>query len=102
MSATWMTKYGPRRVRHDPPTLEEALFAAEGLTENLQDRINIAAALMQRPVEEVRADAERILRTRVRTVQGRESLGAIVVERRAPRRALPGMPRRSGALQGHK
>src|SRR6266850_1458852 len=26
MSTTWKTKYGPRRVRHDPPTLEEAIF----------------------------------------------------------------------------
>ena len=31
MSTTWNTKYGPRRVRHDPPTLEEAIFAARGI-----------------------------------------------------------------------
>ena len=28
MSADWNTKYGSRRVRHDPPTLDEAIFAA--------------------------------------------------------------------------
>jgi len=27
MSEDWNTKYGPRRVRRDPPTLEEAIFA---------------------------------------------------------------------------
>ena len=27
MSEDWQTKYGPRRVRRDPPTLEEAIFA---------------------------------------------------------------------------
>ncbi len=29
MSGDWNTKYGTRRVRHDPPTLEEAIFAAD-------------------------------------------------------------------------
>ena len=28
MSSVWKTKYGPRRVRHDPPTVEEAIVAA--------------------------------------------------------------------------
>ena len=35
MRTTWKTKYGPRRVRHDPPTLEEAIFAARGLTDDV-------------------------------------------------------------------
>src|SRR5215467_4656952 len=30
----WKTKFGPRRVRHDPPTLEEAIIAATGLTDD--------------------------------------------------------------------
>ena len=33
MSEDWNTKYGTRRVRRDPPTLEEAIFAAVGITE---------------------------------------------------------------------
>ena len=34
MSEDWQTKYGTRRVRRDPPTLEEAIFAAAGITED--------------------------------------------------------------------
>jgi hypothetical protein len=54
MSTTWNTKYGPRRVRHDPPTLEEAIFAARGLTDDVDEQIAIAAGLMEVPPEEVR------------------------------------------------
>src|ERR1043165_1969778 len=55
MTTTWNTKFGPRRVRHDPPTLEEAIFAARGLTDDVQQQIEIAAGLMEVPPEEVRA-----------------------------------------------
>jgi len=34
MSEDWITKYGPRRVRRDPPTLDEAIFAAIGITDD--------------------------------------------------------------------
>jgi hypothetical protein len=54
-SPTWNTKYGRRRVRHDPPTLEEAIFAARGLTDDLEEQVAIAAGLMELPVEDVRA-----------------------------------------------
>ena len=36
----------PVRVRYDPPTLEEAVFAAQGLSEDLAQQIEIAAGLM--------------------------------------------------------
>jgi hypothetical protein len=52
---TWNTKYGPRRVRHDPPTLEEAIFAARGLTDDVEEQVAIAAGLMELPEDEVRA-----------------------------------------------
>ena len=55
MSTTWNTKYGPRRVRHDPPTLEEAIFAARGLTDDVEQQIDIAAGLMEVSADEVRA-----------------------------------------------
>jgi hypothetical protein len=42
------------RVRYDPPTLDEAVFAAQGLSENLVEQAEIAAALMDVTVEEVR------------------------------------------------
>lgn len=44
----------PVRVRHDPPSLEEAVFAAEGLTENTAEQAEIAASLMNVTVEQVR------------------------------------------------
>ncbi len=91
MSARWVTKYGPRRVRFEPPTLEEALYAAEGLTTDTGEQISIAAELMQMPIDEARAEAERILKSRGGSrpkVAGRRSLstGAVVVERKASRR----------------
>lgn len=36
MTAAWNTKYGPRRVRHDPPDLSEAIAAAQGLTDDIE------------------------------------------------------------------
>src|ERR1044072_3871486 len=55
MSTSWNTKYGPRRVRHDPPTLDEAIFAARGLTDDVDQQVEIAAGLMEVPADEVRA-----------------------------------------------
>jgi len=89
MSATWMTKYGARRVRVELPTLEDALFAAEGLTPDTREQIPIAADLMHVPVDQVRSEAERIISARAsrpQTIRSRHSHGPVVVERRAPRR----------------
>jgi hypothetical protein len=93
MSVTWMTKYGSRRVRVELPTIEDALFAAEGLTPDTLQQIHIAAALMQVPEDQARAEAERIFKERgsrpqvVREfVRGRRSSAPVVVERRSPRR----------------
>ena len=46
MSDIWDTKDGRRRVRHDPPTVEEAVQAAQGLTDELSEQIEIVASLM--------------------------------------------------------
>jgi hypothetical protein len=86
-----MTKYGVRRVRVELPTLEDALYAAEGLTLDTRQQIHIAADLMRVPVDQARAEAERINKERARRPQiarGRRSLGPVVVERRTPRRGL--------------
>jgi hypothetical protein len=89
-----MTKYGPRRVRVEPPTLEDALFAAEGMTDDAREQLQIAAALMQLPVDQVRLDAQRLTRAgRPRTVQGRNSSVAVVVQRKPARRVLRAAPR---------
>ena len=50
----WNTKYGTRRVRDDAPTLEEAIAAAQGLTDELDEQAEIAAALMGLPCDQVR------------------------------------------------
>src|SRR6266436_6132789 len=55
MSEDWNTKYGPRRVRRDPPTLDEAIFAAIGITDDHQAQAEIAAALMGMPFDAVLA-----------------------------------------------
>ena len=51
MSEEWDTKYGPRRVRRDPPTLDEAIFAAAGITDDQQGQAEIASALMGMPFD---------------------------------------------------
>ena len=56
MSADWNTKYGTRRVRHDPPTLDEAIFAAVGITDDQEQQAEIAAALMGMPLDVVQAE----------------------------------------------
>jgi len=56
MSEVWKTKYGPRRVRRDPPTVEEAVQAARGLTDDVQEQIEIAASLMDLPPDDVKAE----------------------------------------------
>ena len=89
MGAVWKTKYGMRRVRVDLPTLEEALYAAQGLTPDLGEQLNIAAELMDLPIDQVRAEAQRLGQRRVRTSapspNGR-ALGFTVVQRRSQRR----------------
>ena len=52
----WKTKYGPRRVRVEAPTLGEAIFAAQGLTDDPAEQTEIAAALMGLPPDKVRAE----------------------------------------------
>ena len=55
-SPAWKTKYGPRRVRVETPTLAEAIFAAQGLTDDPIEQTEIAAALMGLPPDKVRAE----------------------------------------------
>jgi hypothetical protein len=90
---SWNTKYGGRRVRHDPPTLLEAMAAAQGLTDELQEQIGIAASLMDLPVDEVRAEVmktmapTRKVSQQIVTPTGRAGAGrTVVVERRTSRR----------------
>lgn len=95
MSGVWYTKYGSRRVRHDPPTLDEAIAAAQGLTDQVQQQAEIAAALMDVPIELARAELLKRMPARrsekIVTANGREGgKRTIVVERKPTRRVPPG------------
>src|SRR5579863_3304410 len=91
MSQDWNTKYGPRRVRRDPPTLEEAIFAAAGITDDLSEQAEIAASLMGLPIESVAAEVKKAgrsaARSSTRVIAGEQGAQrSVVVERRVVRR----------------
>jgi hypothetical protein len=98
MGDAWETKDGRRRVRRDPPTVEEAVLAAQGLTDDLKAQTEIVASLMEVPLDEARGV---VLRMGQRnrdvnhvTVTGRIGAPrAVVVERRTSR--APVLQRRS-------
>jgi len=92
MSEDWNTKYGTRRVRKDPPTLAEAIFAAQGITDEVQGQVEIAASLMGLPEEDVRAQ---VLKSRPSASQPTRLISTdrgvartVVVERKVTRRTL--------------
>ena len=90
MSAEWTTKQGKRRVRVEPPTLEEAIFAAQGITDDPQQQADFAADLTGMPVETVLAqilkEARKAARTgRVVAIPSSGNQRAVVVERKPSR-----------------
>ncbi len=92
MADSWETKYGSRRVRRDPPTLEEAIVAAQGLSDELDEQIEIAAGFMDLPVEAVRAEVlKNVAPGRVARLvtTGREGAGRTVIVERKARRGRP-------------
>lgn len=107
-SDTWKTKYGPRRVRRELPTLTEAIAAAQGLSDELEEQVAIAAGLMGLPEDQVRAELVKLAPPRkdiIKTVtfSGPASAPrAVVVERKPARRviaaAATGRPATSGRL----
>src|SRR5262249_38185548 len=91
MKKTWNTKYGPRRVREGPPTLEDAVFAARGLSDDPQQQAEIAAALMGMPVDQVRvaglkASQKKAVNRVTFTTTRSGAERAVVVERKISRR----------------
>lgn len=97
MGEVWKTKYGPRRVRRDPPTVAEAVAAARGLTDNVQEQIEIAASLMNVPPDQVKPEVLKAAGSRkeASTVAFVGRPGAprtVVVERVPSRRPTAGKP----------
>jgi hypothetical protein len=93
MSDVWETKDGRRRVRRDPPTIEDAVLAAQGLSDEVDGQIEIVMSLMEVSTEEARTAVLRMggqrKETNHLTVAGRAGTArTVVVERRAPRRVL--------------
>jgi hypothetical protein len=90
MSTVWKTKWGARRVRREPPNIDEALQAAESLTDDFDTKVEIAATLLGMPVDAVRQQASKratlALKGRPTLVAGRSR--AVVVEYKRPRVGL--------------
>jgi hypothetical protein len=101
MNDVWETKYGLRRVRRDPPTVDDAVLAAQGLAEDLEGQIEIVAALMAVPAEEARRAVLKMRRPDSRlTIPSRGgATRAVVVERKSPRRVAI-QPKASAGRRG--
>jgi hypothetical protein len=82
-------EWSRRRTRYDPPALNEAIAAAQGLTEQIEGQIAIAAQLMGLPEDEVRpAVLKAATETQARhtgSAYARQRRTEVVVERRGPR-----------------
>lgn len=95
-SPAWNTKYGPRRVRHDPPTLAEAIAAAKDITDDRDAQVEIAASLMGAARDEVAAEIAKlapqpkVLSSLTFTTTRTGMQRAVVVERKPSRRVAAG------------
>jgi len=79
-------------IRFDPPALDEAIFAAQGLTDVIDDQAAIAASLMGLPEADVKTAIlkaaparSQIFRRSPVQVQIASRRAPVVVERREPR-----------------
>jgi hypothetical protein len=90
MTEVWDTKDGRRRVRRDLPTIEDAVLAAQGLTDDIDGQVEIVISLMQVAAEAARSAVLKFgQRKEVSrfTIAGRSGAPrAVIVERRTPRR----------------
>ena len=89
-----------RRVtRVEPPVLEEAIAAAQGLTDDVESQIEIASQLMGLPEDEVRPAVLKAsapvrrppmrLAERISMPDRHEAPKVVVVERKRPRLVMP-------------
>ena len=82
-----------RRTRHEPPGLDEAIAAAQSLTDQVESQVEIATQLIGLPEEQVRPAvvqaAARARRSTDLSVPARQNATrVVVVERRGPRARL--------------
>lgn len=96
---TWKTKHGSRRVRHEEPTIEEAIIAAQGLSDDAGEQVEIAASLMagvsrdaiRAELLKLRPASKRVIKPSGLAAHGAPQR-AVVVEHKRPRRV---------SLRGH-
>ena len=93
----WNTKYGPRRVRHDPPTLAEAIAAARDIADEREAQVEIAASLMGMPREQVAAELAKLapqprVASSLAFTTTRSGVERAVVVERKPSRRVIGVP----------
>ncbi|MGA7789663.1 MAG: hypothetical protein WCA56_16035 [Xanthobacteraceae bacterium] len=92
MSEVWDTKDGRRRVRRDPPTLDDAVMAAQGMSDDVDAQVEIVMSLMQVTAEAARGAVLKMgQRKEISrfTIAGRAGAPrAVVVERRLSRSAV--------------
>lgn len=103
----WNTKYGTRRVRNEAPTLGEAIAAAQGLSDELNEQAEIAAALIGLPRDQVRTELLKVATPRKDAIKSvvfagpASALRTIVVERKPARRVIAAADRTNrSASQG--
>ena len=95
----WNTKYGPRRVRRDAPTLQEAIVAAQGLSDELDAQTDIAASLIGLPRDQVRAELLKAALPRKAATKSVAFVGpasaprTVMVERKPARRSVTAVDR---------
>jgi hypothetical protein len=95
MSEEWNTKDGRRRVRRDPPTIDDAVLAAQGLAEDdIDAQVEIVMSLMAVSAEEARGAVLKNGQRKNKEVAqfmiaGRSGAPrTVVVERRTSRRPM--------------
>lgn len=103
MSEVWDTKDGRRRVRRDPPTVEDAVLAAQGLSDDIDAQIEIVMSLMQVSAEAARGAVLKMGRRKETsrfTMAGRAGAPRAVVVERLPSRAAALRPKASAGYRG--
>jgi len=90
---TFPAEWRRRKTRHESPILDEAIAAAQSLTDQVESQIEIAAQLIGLPEDQVRPAvvqaAARARRSRDLSVSGHQNATrVVVVERRGPRARL--------------
>lgn len=95
-------EWSRRRTRHDPPDVEDAVTAAQGLTDQIEFQVEIAAQLIGLPADEIRpavlkAAAQPRSLGAASPSSGPTASRTVVIERRNPRAPMMGMGRRRPA-----